>query len=63
MKCAHKDCKKTIPLSFQMACKCGLMYCRMHFNQHGCEYDYKEEQKKKLEKELTKMVVEKMEKI
>ena len=63
MRCAFKDCNKSVPLSFQFSCKCGLMYCRGHFNDHGCEYDYKREQKDKLEKEHPKIVVDKINKI
>lgn len=63
MKCAFKDCKKNIPLSFQFSCKCGLMYCRTHTFDHGCEFDYKQEQRKKLEKEHPKLVVDKINKI
>lgn len=63
MKCQYKDCKKTIPLSFQFTCKCGIMYCRGHFNFHDCDFDYKKEQLKKLEKELPKVVMNKINKI
>lgn len=63
MKCAHKECKKNISLSFQFACKCGLMYCRGHFNDHECDFDYKKEQRRKLEQENKKIVVDKINKI
>ncbi len=63
MKCGSKNCNKTIALSLQYSCKCGLMYCRIHVNCHDCSYDYKLEQKNKLEKELEKVISNKIDKI
>ena len=63
MKCGYKECNHKIPLSLQYACKCGLIYCRYHNHFHSCTFDYKEEQRKKLEKEHPKVINDKINKI
>lgn len=37
-------CRKKVGL-FGLTCKCGNMYCRLHFHaeNHECKYDFKEE--------------------
>ena len=63
MKCAHPECRIKIKLSFQFNCRCGLMYCKKHFNHHDCNFDYKALEAKRLTKNLNKVVSQKFEKI
>ena len=63
MKCGFPGCKTKIKLAFQFNCRCGIMYCRKHFNDHSCSFDYKLEESKRLTKNLQKVVSNKVEKI
>lgn len=54
-------CKKKLGvLGFE--CKCKLMFCSEHLTPetHNCAFDYKNEQCKKLEKTLVKVVADKV---
>jgi hypothetical protein len=48
-----------------MKCKCDKFFCRKHrhFNDHQCQYDYKNANIKKLETNLVKVVANKVEEI
>ena len=63
MRCGMQDCNKKIKLAFQFPCKCGIMYCRKHFNDHKCSHDYKGEEAKRLTVAMPAVEVEKMQKI
>lgn len=54
-------CNKKIGL-LGFECKCKNMFCSMHFNPetHNCNYDFKNEQKERLEKQLVKVVNDKV---
>jgi len=54
-------CNKKIGL-LGFECKCKNMFCSMHFNPetHDCDYDFKNEQKERLEKQLVKVVNDKV---
>lgn len=50
MKCQKKGCKKKIDL-IAFECNCKKKFCSKHRNNHNCDYNYKEEHKRKLQKE------------
>jgi AN1-type zinc finger protein 5/6 len=54
-------CNKKIGL-LGFECKCKNMFCSMHLNpeSHNCNYDFKKEQKDRLEKQLVKVVNDKV---
>ena len=54
-------CKRKLGL-LGFECKCGLMFCSAHLipEQHNCDYDFKNEQCKRLEKTLVKVVSSKV---
>ena len=47
-------CNKKVKIVNRFACKCSLFLCKMHRypDQHGCTYDYKQEQRSYLEGNL-----------
>ena len=54
-------CKKKLSLvESQLVCKCSNNYCSYNFdaNLHNCKFDYKNEQRKILQKQLN-IVIEK----
>lgn len=55
-------CKKRLKLASDYLCRCGNVFCVVHrfYDQHSCTYDYKNEEKKRLEKENPRVVKEKM---
>lgn len=57
-------CNKKLGLVF-FTCKCGGNYCAQHRldSAHDCKYDYKAEYTKQLEKDLVKVVGEKLNKL
>lgn len=63
-KCEFNDCKIKIKIT-DMKCKCDKFYCykHRHFNDHHCQYDYKNAHTKKLETNLVKIVANKIEEI
>lgn len=54
-------CKRNIGL-LGFKCKCKNVYCVNHKypEQHQCSFDFKETQKKRLEKELVQVLPEKV---
>lgn len=58
MKCHH--CRKKIK-GIEFDCKCSNMFCAKcrHPETHHCTFNYKTQQKIKLQKELIKVVPEK----
>jgi len=59
MKCYK--CKKNNYIILD--CKCKKNFCIKHLNNHKCSYDYKEEQKIKIQKENPKIIKDKIPKI
>lgn len=57
-------CNKKLGLVF-FTCKCGDNFCAEHrmSENHNCTYDYQNENKKRLESQLVKVVGEKISKI
>lgn len=56
--CNYIGCTKKLTLFDKTKkCRCGLFFCRehFHFTKHNCQYDYKEEQKNELKKEIKKI--------
>ena len=55
------SCNKKLGL-LGFECKCKLMFCSAHLTPetHSCTFDYKNEQSKKLEKTLIKVVADKV---
>lgn len=54
-------CNKKIGL-LGFECKCKNMFCSKHLNpeKHNCNYDFKNEQKERLEKQLVKVINDKV---
>jgi hypothetical protein len=50
---------------FAIKCKCTRIYCSKHLqpDSHGCNFDFKEDGRKRLEKQLVKIEAEKVIKI
>lgn len=63
-KCEFNNCKMKIKIT-DMNCKCEKFFCNKHkyFKDHCCQYDYKIDNIKKLEKNLVKVVADKIEEI
>jgi predicted nucleic acid binding AN1-type Zn finger protein len=63
-KCNKQNCGKKLGL-LPFTCKCGLNFCGLHrySDTHDCEFDYRSEYKKQLEKNNIKVVAEKIKKI
>lgn len=61
-RCLH--CNKKLGLIL-FSCKCGGNFCAEHrlSDDHQCEYDFKEENKRKLSQELVRVVGEKLDKL
>lgn len=51
------ECKRVVSQvhAIQFKCKCENIYCKTHFRNHGCTFDYQEEFKKQLECNLVKV--------
>ena len=62
--CNHIKCKKSIEM-MKFTCKCRENFCIKHKNpqSHNCQFDYKNDQKKILEKNIVKIVKRKVEEI
>lgn len=43
-------CRKKLPATGGIKCRCGKVYCGKHRVKHDCQYDYKKEQQRRLEK-------------
>ena len=63
-KCEFNGCKIKIKIT-DMKCKCDKFFCHKHrhFNDHCCQYDYKNAHTKKLETNLVKVIANKVEEI
>jgi hypothetical protein len=59
------ECNTKVNITNSIECKCGKLLCmtHRHFNSHSCSIDYKEMDKKILEKNNPKVVAEKIIKI
>jgi hypothetical protein len=57
-------CNKKLPI-FAIQCKCNKLYCSIHRypDEHGCQYNYKEEYKKELIKKNKIIISNKVNKI
>ena len=56
------ECNSKINITNSIECKCGKLLCMKHrlFNAHECSIDYKDKDKKILEKNNPKIVAEKI---
>ncbi len=56
------ECNSKVNITNSIECKCGKLLCMKHrlFNAHECSIDYKEKDKKILEKNNPKIVAEKI---
>jgi len=63
-RCQHTECTKKLALS-DMPCKCDKIFCQAHryAELHTCTFDFKDESRKRLEKQLVKTVAAKLETI
>jgi len=61
-RCMKQECKRKLPLT-AFACRCNLLFCDLHrpSNEHCCTYDYYNENKKKMEINLSSIVYTKKE--
>lgn len=65
-RCNLANCNKKLGLlDSNIKCKCGDVFCSTHrySNKHNCSFDYKKDNKEKMEKSLTKVVADKVIKI
>lgn len=64
-RCQLPGCKKTLNLSqiSAGACYCGSSYCPTHRHNHGCSFDYREQAKEEIERNLPLIKGEKIYKI
>jgi len=46
-----------------LKCKCDNFFCLIHFDTHGCTFDYLAENKEKLKRDLVEIKSKKIEKI
>ena len=60
-KCEFEGCKKKLPIT-AFPCHCGKVFCALHTpaEMHGCGHDYLNEQRKKLKKDLEKVIGDKV---
>ena len=63
-RCQQNECKKKLSLS-DMPCRCEKIFCLAHryTELHMCTFDFKEESRKRLEKQLVKAIGQKVEPI
>lgn len=66
-RCNFETCRRKLNLaeSIRGKCKCEKIFCSKHVysNEHNCDFDYKEENKSKLEKDNPKIVAKKVSQI
>ena len=62
-RCEVEECRKKLDLT-SFPCHCGGYFCALHMpaERHNCVYDYKEDARQKLEKNLVKCVKPKVRK-
>jgi hypothetical protein len=58
-RCQVPNCR----LKTLVPCRCTLYVCSVHKFEHGCAYDYKSENLKKLQKDNPKIVADKVDKL
>lgn len=64
--CAFSGCGRKLTLAEQTTvCKCEKIFCshHRHFDDHSCDFDYKNQEKSILNKTLGKCVAQKVETI
>jgi predicted nucleic acid binding AN1-type Zn finger protein len=65
--CAFAECNKKIKLVDEITCmcRCGLYFCRLHKFpiDHNCTFDIQKKFREQLEKKLTKLTGNKLNKI
>lgn len=61
-KCTLDSCKRKLPLT-AYACRCKLLYCASHMppEEHKCTYNFYEEHKKSIARNLSSMTITKKE--
>ena len=59
--CQYGECKYKLKLS-DISCRCKKYFCskHRHFSDHSCEFDYKSDATKNLEKQLVKVAGNKL---
>ena len=62
--CEFEGCKKRLPIT-AFPCHCGEVFCALHTpaEMHGCGFDYLNQHRRKLEKDLDKVVGDKVPKM
>jgi predicted nucleic acid binding AN1-type Zn finger protein len=57
-RCQHPQCRVKLTLT-SIRCKCEKYFCSKHRyeTEHGCDFDYKAEGKKQLERYLSSPVI------
>lgn len=60
--CSFDDCKRKLPLT-AYACRCKLLFCKNHTypEEHKCTYNFYEEHKKVLERNVSSLTYSKKE--
>jgi len=63
--CGMDGCRKKLTILSDYECKCGKCFCDTHrfISDHHCQYDYKKEHMKLIEKRCPKIEHEKFERI
>ena len=63
LKCSI--CEKKLNNVYEIIhkCKCNKTYCKIHKNDHDCDYDYKHNEKNRLKDKLIKITSTKIIKI
>ena len=61
-RCSKDGCKRKLPLT-AFTCRCNLLFCEHHRppEEHNCSYDYYNENKSKMEANLSSIVFTKKE--
>ena len=62
--CEFESCKKRLPIT-AFPCHCGKVFCALHTpaEMHGCGFDYLNQHRRKLRKDLEKVVGDKVPKM
>jgi hypothetical protein len=61
-RCSHNNCKRKLPLT-AYTCRCKLLFCDIHKypEEHKCQYNYYENNRNILEKQLSSITFTKKE--
>ena len=64
MLCSFEDCKKRLKIT-DLSCRCEKIFCKIHKfpENHKCEYDYRESNKRQKRIDDLKCVSTKIQKI